>query len=823
MERQLAKKSEGLKSPRPSRENTTRPGDAFELDANRRAEAALATPTCAACGNSCGKSCSQEPPVDQRGVSKLPAQLRMQLEIGFGQPLDHVRLHRGAEAERRADANAARAYSEGSDIVLGRAVPPLGSLDGQKLLAHEVAHVTQGSSGPRVRRLATEASECVLVDDDVTPNVAQMRIADFFAIVRQEVTAAANAELACIGRSASDCPYIEKWISHYQSMPAAHVERAATLYTGSAASDARDLVALIVARATEAVRRWISTGEVDDLPMTETDQPDTPDTELTVQRKATSTGRRSEGDVEHSVSRLGPGVSLEPSSRAPMEKALGRSFADVRVHHDARGDAAARNLDSLAFTAGRQIAFASGRFRPGTLEGDLLLAHELAHVAQQQGGARGAMTTTKDPSLEQEADFAALAAIQGDQTEVHSGAGLRLQRCSKSEERTPAPSPTPKPVPTCVKPSVTVTMTGKMKFKGLVVNAVQPTDVSGELACEPFELRSSRKPAAVTYPAGTRVLPTAWVNTARTVNVMVDDGTGTTFDTEKSNLRPASPATAGITQYSAHVDDEASKLEKQQSKLDDWDKTKDAYKKNPAAWQEGHDSLTKLRDDYAKVLNELEIQQFMFNRFDKTVVDLVNKANKDNGYDKTDPLDPDVVKSILYHETELGTAGPFLDDVSAGKNHDIVNHYNVGQAVDSSAEMYARYFLKKDPGRVAKFSLANILTDMYKAKEAAEKANTKFDGESYLRSYPNFQDACEDLWKSGGVTPLNKTYGHWIEMLIFELFVKRKLSSNWGEAVRRYNGSGSDAIAYGKEVMARAKNAAASRKKGEPFVPTREL
>ena len=59
-------------------------------------------------------------------------------------------------------------------------------------------------------------------------------------------------------------------------------------------------------------------------------------------------------------------------------------------------------------------------------------------------------------------------------------------------------------------------------------------------------------------------------------------------------------------------------------------------------------------------------------------------------------------------------------------------------------------------------------------------------------------------------------------MLIFELFIKRKASKTWAEAVRKYNGGGSAAKAYGKEVMARAKAAAAAQKAGDPFVPTRD-
>lgn len=72
----------------------------------------------------------------------------------------------------------------------------------------------------------------------------------------------------------------------------------------------------------------------------------------------------------------------EPSRRF-MEHRIGADFSQVRVHVD---DQAARlngALAARAFTHGRDIYFAPGEYRPGTRDGDLLLAHELAHVVQQ--------------------------------------------------------------------------------------------------------------------------------------------------------------------------------------------------------------------------------------------------------------------------------------------------------------------------------------------------------------------------------------------------------------------------------------------------------
>ena len=78
-----------------------------------------------------------------------------------------------------------------------------------------------------------------------------------------------------------------------------------------------------------------------------------------------------------------PGQPLDPAVRADFEPRFGTSFADVRVHPDCL---AARSIDASAFTLGRDIALAPGEYEPGTPAGRHLLAHELAHVAQQRGG-----------------------------------------------------------------------------------------------------------------------------------------------------------------------------------------------------------------------------------------------------------------------------------------------------------------------------------------------------------------------------------------------------------------------------------------------------
>ncbi|WP_374537340.1 eCIS core domain-containing protein [Chitinimonas taiwanensis] len=84
------------------------------------------------------------------------------------------------------------------------------------------------------------------------------------------------------------------------------------------------------------------------------------------------------------ASKLGEGQALDPNTRSFFEQRLGHDLADVRIHHDAQADSAAKQIHARAFTYGRHIAFAAGQFQPGSREGKQLLAHELAHVLQQR-------------------------------------------------------------------------------------------------------------------------------------------------------------------------------------------------------------------------------------------------------------------------------------------------------------------------------------------------------------------------------------------------------------------------------------------------------
>lgn len=128
------------------------------------------------------------------------------------------------------------------------------------------------------------------------------------------------------------------------------------------------------------------------------------------------------------------GQPLEPATRTTMESRFGRNFSGVRVHNNTAAAQLAGQLSARAFTVGQEVTFAAGEYRPGTLQGNQLIAHELAHTVQQEPGQPSrAASTGAEARLEQEADQAAAAAISpapgpAKQVAPMSRTGLAVQK-----------------------------------------------------------------------------------------------------------------------------------------------------------------------------------------------------------------------------------------------------------------------------------------------------------------------------------------------------------------------------------------------------------
>jgi hypothetical protein len=79
------------------------------------------------------------------------------------------------------------------------------------------------------------------------------------------------------------------------------------------------------------------------------------------------------------------------STSAAREGTSGYDFSRVRVHTSSKAAASAHALNARAYTVGKDIVFADGQYRTATSTGRELIAHELAHVVQQQATGQHAV------------------------------------------------------------------------------------------------------------------------------------------------------------------------------------------------------------------------------------------------------------------------------------------------------------------------------------------------------------------------------------------------------------------------------------------------
>lgn len=79
------------------------------------------------------------------------------------------------------------------------------------------------------------------------------------------------------------------------------------------------------------------------------------------------------------------GAALDADTRAFFEPRFGYDFSRVRIHASSLAERSADAVGARAFTVGSDVVFAPGEYAPGSSSGRRLLAHELAHVMQQEG------------------------------------------------------------------------------------------------------------------------------------------------------------------------------------------------------------------------------------------------------------------------------------------------------------------------------------------------------------------------------------------------------------------------------------------------------
>ncbi|MEU8829479.1 DUF4157 domain-containing protein [Streptomyces sp900116325] len=118
----------------------------------------------------------------------------------------------------------------------------------------------------------------------------------------------------------------------------------------------------------------------------------------------------------------GAGQPLDLSVRRELEEQLGHDFSRVRLHTDRDAGTLTELLGADAVAVGQDIFFREGAYRPGTADGQRLLAHELLHTVQNPDGL-GALRVGRDlgavslpqQALEREAESAARALVRDEE------------------------------------------------------------------------------------------------------------------------------------------------------------------------------------------------------------------------------------------------------------------------------------------------------------------------------------------------------------------------------------------------------------------------
>jgi Domain of unknown function (DUF4157) len=399
------------------------------------------------------------------------------LSVDFG----GVRVHDDALAQEANAAMGARAFAHGSDVFLGAG--ERGSDLG--LMAHELTHVAQqgaaaqrtpqrqvqvGDANSPAEHEADQVSAAVtsgarpatLLVDEPPVGPGQMLKSQFLAQLREQVSAAAAQELGPI-YAGIGCPYIDRYFGQYANQPAAAGEAVMRRFapTTRNARSASDMIPLVVDRVRSGVQVWRDTGQPPAGLAEASPEGATAAAAGTGPGAAQALHAPDGGETLASLEAdLGPGAALDGSTASRMSDALGVDVSGARIH---TGPIAARKADeagALAFAVGPNVVMGSSAPAAGSLAGDALLAHELAHTAQQRDVAADPIARRQpiggeDTAAEGHADAAALGAMAA----LHGGekakglaarlggsfkSGLQLQRCQPQQaqhQTTPAVAP----------------------------------------------------------------------------------------------------------------------------------------------------------------------------------------------------------------------------------------------------------------------------------------------------------------------------------------------------------------------------------------------
>jgi hypothetical protein len=112
-----------------------------------------------------------------------------------------------------------------------------------------------------------------------------------------------------------------------------------------------------------------------------------------------ASGNHASPQVSSQIKGLQGGAALPAATRQFFEPKFGTAFGDVKVHTNSVSHQLASSVNAKAFTYKNNIVFAKGQYDTESKSGKKLLAHELTHVVQQNGGVSKKETEKKEETI----------------------------------------------------------------------------------------------------------------------------------------------------------------------------------------------------------------------------------------------------------------------------------------------------------------------------------------------------------------------------------------------------------------------------------------
>jgi hypothetical protein len=332
---------------------------------------------------------------------------------------------------------------------------------------------------------------------------------------------------------------------------------------------------------------------------------------------------------------------------------------------------------------------------------------------------------------------------------------------------------------------------------------IEPEDISAEMNGLSFILRSAQGSIA----KGERVEIVDWNGTAAQAKVRYDAvGSVVILSVPKLALEPDSPSAKGVRSYDAGLTAQQKAVEKRAETVDkrrgEAKKIQDKeseYNKNHKAWEaqlkQAEDEVKNQENLLAgaqKALNRVLIQQTMYNRFDPIIAKWVDFYNKQLKPAKS--CDPNIVKSMMFEETRIGTSGK---ELSAGPSTDwsdintpFHSHQNVLMNIVSAGEQQMIMLKDLAPDIFVKHHL-----DKFEKVQKPKEWN-----DTIIWGNPEFRAAVQEMFQRRDAgkhnalgsrdVDLQLDYEFWIRTGVRWLFFKYFFikQTSWAEAAHAYNG-----------------------------------